>query len=92
MRLTDTQRHTLHMLITRCDGGVFDWWGGRAYAAANTLESLERHGLIAMVGKPLLYAVSKSGRVEARPLDQAPSRPLSRSTGENFQLALPLEG
>ena len=91
MKLAATQRHTLHMLITRCDGGVFDWWRGRAYAAANTLESLERHGLIAMVGKPLLYAVTKSGRAEACPL--AAFRSHARSnTGENFQLTLPLGG
>lgn len=85
--LTDNQRHALFMLLERFDGGVFHWLSGRAFAAANTLESLERRGLIARVSAPALYAVTKSGRAAARPF-----RAIRVERSKKNQLSLPLGG
>lgn len=92
--LSDNQRHALHMLTTRFDGGVFNWFSGRAFAAANTLASLERRGLIALVSAPALYAVTKSGRTEAREFQaKQPAFRVGRSKNpKKIQLMLPLGG
>lgn len=73
MRLSAIQRHALHLLITRCNG-VFSYGRGRAYAAANTLDALERKGLVVQVQFDL-FAVSKRGRAEARPFRSGAATP-----------------
>ena len=89
MNVSSIQRHALHMLLTRCEGGVFDFFLGRAFAASNTFEALERKGLIVRVMPelaPNLYAVTRRGRAEACLLGRSPQSP------QSAQIDLPLGG